>query len=54
MLINATVKAAAPRSRAYKMADERGPYLFVAPSGRKNLRMKCRVDPRVQLLTNGR
>jgi len=34
MLTNAAVKAARPRSRAYKMFDERGLHLHVAPSGR--------------------
>lgn len=54
MLTNAAVKAAAPRSRAYKMADERGLHLFVTPTGLKSWRMKCRVDRREQLLTFGR
>lgn len=54
MLTNAAVKAAAPRSRAYKMADERGLHLFVTPGGRKSWRMKCRVDRREQTLTFGR
>ncbi|MCP3729235.1 integrase arm-type DNA-binding domain-containing protein [Sphingomonas sp. MG17] len=54
MLTNAAVKAAAPRSAAYKMADGRGLHLLVAPTGRKSWRMKCRIAGREQLLTFGR
>lgn len=53
MLTNAAVKAATPRTRAYKMADERGLHLHVAPSGLKVWRMKCRVARKEQLLTFG-
>ncbi|NLS28140.1 Prophage integrase IntS [Sphingomonas sp. S2M10] len=53
MLTNAAVKAAGARSRAYKMADERGLYLFVAPTGLKSWRMKFRLQGREKLLTIG-
>ncbi|AJP72912.1 tyrosine-type recombinase/integrase [Sphingomonas hengshuiensis] len=53
MLTNAAVKAAGARSRAYKIFDERGLHLFVAPNGRKSWRMKFRLDGREQLLSFG-
>lgn len=36
MLTNAAVKAAGARSRACKLGDERGLYLFVTPAGAKS------------------
>jgi integrase len=53
MLTNAAVKAARPRTAAFKMADERGLHLFVAPNGRKTFRWRFRLDGREQLLTIG-
>jgi integrase len=53
MLNNAAVKAARPRSRAYKMFDERGLHLHVAPSGRATWRLKYRLAGSEQLLTIG-
>lgn len=53
MLSNAAVRAARPRSRAYKMFDERGLYLFVAPSGLRAWRMKYRFEGREKLLSIG-
>lgn len=52
-LSNAAVKAARPRSRAYKMFDERGLFLFVTPSGLRSWRLKYRVDGREKLLCLG-
>lgn len=54
MLTNAAVKAARPGSRAYKMFDERGLHLFVAPSGLKAWRLKYRFNGREKLLSIGR
>jgi integrase len=54
MLTSAAVKAARPRSRAYKMADERGLFLFVAPTGLKSFRLKYRRCGKEQLLVIGR
>jgi integrase len=54
MLTNAAVKAARPKSRAYKMFDERGLHLFIAPTGLKAWRLKCRVQGREKLLSLGR
>jgi len=53
MLTNAAVKAAGARSRAYKIFDERGLFLFVAPTGLKSWRMKFRYRRREKLLTFG-
>lgn len=53
MLSNAAVKAARPRSRAYKMFDERGLYLFIAPSGLRAWRMRYRIGGREKLLSLG-
>lgn len=52
-LTNAAVKAARPRDRAYKMADERGLFLFVAPTGLKSLRIKYRFGRKEKLLVLG-
>lgn len=53
MLNNAAVKAARPRSRAYKMFDERGLFLFVTPGGLRSWRLKYRIDGREKLLCLG-
>jgi hypothetical protein len=53
-LTSAAVKAARPRSCAYKMADERGLFLFVAPTGLKSFRWKFRFGGKEQLLVLGR
>ncbi|HEX8585071.1 MAG TPA: integrase arm-type DNA-binding domain-containing protein [Allosphingosinicella sp.] len=53
MLTNATVKAARPSARPYKMADGEGLYLYVRPNGRRTFRMKFRHQRREQLLTFG-
>lgn len=52
-LSSAAVKAARPRSRAYKMFDERGLFLFVTPTGLRSWRLKYRIDGREKLLTLG-
>lgn len=53
MLTNATVKAAQPTARPYKLADAGGLYLQVRPSGAKIFRMKYRRAGKEQLLTFG-
>jgi len=53
MLTNAAVKAARPRAAAYKLADERGLHLFVAPNGRRSFRWRFRWAGKEQLLTIG-
>lgn len=52
-LSNAAVKAARPQSRAYKMFDERGLFLFVAPTGLRSWRLRYRVQGREKLLCLG-
>lgn len=52
-LSNAAVKAARPRSRAYKMFDERGLFLFVTPGGLRSWRLRYRIDGREKLLCLG-
>ena len=53
MLTNAAVKAARPKSAAYKLFDQGGLHLYVAPTGRKSFRMRFRFAGREQLLTIG-
>ncbi|SEM73713.1 Site-specific recombinase XerD [Sphingomonas gellani] len=53
MLTNAAVKAARPRAAAYKLTDERGLHLFVAPTGLKSFRWRFRLGGKEQLLTIG-
>ena len=53
MLTAAAVKAARPRSRGYKIFDEGGLHLYVAPNGRRSFRMRFRRDGGEQLLTFG-
>lgn len=52
-LSNAAVKAARPRSRAYKMFDERGLFLFIKPNGLRSWRLRYRFDGREKLLCLG-
>ena len=53
MLSNAVVKAARPKPRAYKMFDERGLFLYVAPTGLRAWRMRYRIAGREKLLSLG-
>ncbi|PCG08676.1 integrase [Sphingomonas ginsenosidimutans] len=53
MLSTSSVKAARARASAYKIADERGLHLFVAPTGRKSFRLRFRWQGHEQLLTIG-
>ncbi len=53
MLTNAAVEAARARASAYKIADERGLHLFIAPTGRKSFRWRFRFAGQEQLLTIG-
>ncbi|TCP68093.1 integrase arm-type DNA-binding domain-containing protein [Sphingomonas sp. PP-CE-1G-424] len=53
MLTNAAVKAARPRAAAYKLFDQGGLHLYVAPTGRKSFRVKYRLGGKEQLLTIG-
>jgi integrase len=53
MLTNATVKAAQPGARPYKLHDCGGLHLLVRPTGSKSWQMKFRWKSREQLLTFG-
>lgn len=53
MLTNATIKAARPNARPYKMTDGQGLFLHVAPTGTKSFRLKFRIGGKEQLLTFG-
>ncbi len=53
MLTNAAVKAARPRAVAYKLFDQGGLHLYVAPTGRKSFRIKFRFGGKELLLTIG-
>ncbi len=53
MLTNAAVKGARPRAAAYKLFDQGGLHLYVAPTGRQSFRMKFRLGGKKQLLTIG-
>jgi integrase len=53
MLTNALVKAARPRACAYKLADERGLHLHIAPTGHRSWRLRFRWKRREQLMVLG-
>jgi integrase len=53
MLTNAAVKAARPRAAAYKLTDEKGLHLYVAPTNLRSWRWRFRWQGREQLLTIG-
>lgn len=53
MLSIAAVKAARTKPRAYKMYDERGLFLYVAPSGLKSYRLRFSVGGKEQVLVIG-
>ena len=53
MLTNATVRAARPRARPYKLFDGRGLYLHVTPSGHRGWRLRYRLEGREKLLCLG-
>ena len=53
MLTNAAVKAARPLAAAYKLADQGGLHLYVAPTGLRSWRWRFRLAGKEQLLTIG-
>ena len=53
MLTNAAVKAARPRPAAYKLTDDDGLVLNVAPTGTKSWRLRFRLGGREQTLSIG-
>lgn len=53
MLTDSQVKAAKPAAKPYKLADERGLYLEVAPAGGKWWRFKYRIDGKEKRISLG-
>ncbi len=53
MLTDLKCRSAKPRDKAYKIADERGLYLFVLPSGSRSWRLKYRFADKEKRLTFG-
>jgi len=53
VLTDAKCKAAKAAAKPYKLADSRGLYLYVTPTGFKSWRMKFRVDGKEKRLTFG-
>jgi integrase len=53
MLSNASIKAARPRDKPYKLSDERGLYLLITPNGGRWWRFRYRFDGKAQLLSLG-
>lgn len=52
-LTNAGIKAAEPKSKPYKLSDEKGMYLEVAPSGGKWWRLKYRYEGKEKRISLG-
>lgn len=53
MLTELKCRAAKPKAIAYKLADEKGLYLYVSTSGHRSWRMKYRFGGKEKLLTFG-
>jgi integrase len=53
MLSNASIKAARPRDKAYRLYDELGLHLLVTPRGGRWWRIKFRFDGKDQMLSLG-
>lgn len=52
-LTNVAIRAAKPREKAYKLADEKGLFLFITPSGGKYWRLKYRFAGKEKKLAFG-
>lgn len=52
-LSDTKIRTLKPKEKPYKLADERGLYLYVTPSGGKLWRLKYRIDGKEKLLTFG-
>src|SRR5579863_10062749 len=53
MLSNAAIKAATPRTKPYRLYDERGLHLLITPRGGRWWRIKFRFDGKAQMLSLG-
>lgn len=54
MLSDLQIKKAAPKDKAYKLADDRGLYVYVSTTGAKSFRLKYRFGGVEKVLTIGR
>jgi len=52
-LTDTSARSAKPKAKPYKLADERGMFLLVNPTGAKWWRLKYRIDGREKLLSLG-
>ena len=52
-LTDTAIRTAKPRDKPYKMADEKGMFLYITPAGGKLWRLKYRVDGKEKLLSLG-
>ena len=52
-LTDTMIRTAKPREKPYKMADEKGMFLYVTPTGGKLWRLKYRFDGKEKLLFLG-
>jgi hypothetical protein len=52
-LSDITIKRAKPSDKAYRLADEKGLYLEVAPAGGKWWRLKYRIDGKEKRISLG-
>lgn len=52
-LTDAAIRTAKPRNKPYKLADEKGMFLYVTPTGGKLWRLKYRFDGKEKLLSLG-
>lgn len=52
-LTDTTAKSAKPKTKPYKLSDERGMFLLVSPNGSKWWRLKYRIDGKEKLLSLG-
>lgn len=52
-LTDTAIRTAKPRNKPYKLADEKGMFLYITPAGGKLWRLKYRVDGKEKLLSLG-
>ena len=52
-LTDTVIRNAKPDGKPFKMADEKGMFLYVAPTGGKLWRLKYRFDSKEKLLSLG-
>ena len=52
-LTDTIIRTAKPHNKSYKMADEKGMFLYITPAGSKLWRLKFRFDGKEKLLSLG-